>query len=61
MTAVDIAIYSIMLLATGAIPVEEIASLVRAVGYYPTEEEIENMCNEVCKFNLEVCRVFLRK
>lgn len=32
---------------SGMIPIEEIASLVRAVGYYPTEEEIENMCNEV--------------
>ncbi len=32
---------------TGRIPVEEIASLVRAIGFYPTEEEIENMMNEV--------------
>lgn len=31
---------------TGKIPVEEIASLVRAIGFYPTEEEIENMVNE---------------
>jgi cilia- and flagella-associated protein 251 len=32
---------------TGRIPVEEIASLVRAIGFYPTEEDIENMVNEV--------------
>lgn len=32
---------------TGRIPVEEISSLVRAIGFYPTEEEIENMVNEV--------------
>jgi cilia- and flagella-associated protein 251 len=32
---------------SGRIPVEEIASLVRAIGFYPTEEEIENMVNEV--------------
>ncbi|CAE7641666.1 CFAP251 [Symbiodinium microadriaticum] len=32
---------------SGMIPIEEIAALVRAVGYYPTEEEIENFCNEI--------------
>ena len=31
----------------GAIPVDEIPSLVRAVGYYPSEEEITNMVNEI--------------
>ena len=35
---------------TGKIPVEEIASLVRAIGFYPTEEDIENMINEVSYF-----------
>lgn len=39
-------VYDILFMS-GMIPVEEIASLVRAVGYYPTEEEVENMCNEV--------------
>lgn len=31
----------------GAIPVPEVASLVRAIGFYPTEEEVANMTNEV--------------
>ena len=31
----------------GLIHVDEIASLCRAIGYYPTEEEIENMSNEI--------------
>jgi cilia- and flagella-associated protein 251 len=31
----------------GLIHVGEIASLCRAIGFYPTEEEIENMCNEI--------------
>jgi len=31
----------------GLIPLEEIPSLVRAVGFYPTEEEVANMINEV--------------
>ena len=32
---------------TGKIPVGEIPSLVRAVGFYPSEEEVTNMVNEV--------------
>ena len=32
---------------TGRIPLEEIPSLVRAIGYYPTEEEVGNMISEV--------------
>jgi len=32
---------------TGKIPLDEIPSLMRAVGYYPTEEEVTNMINEV--------------
>ena len=32
---------------TGRIPLSEIPSLVRAVGYYPSEEEVTNMINEV--------------
>ena len=32
---------------TGKIPLEELPSLVRAIGFYPTEEEIANMVNEV--------------
>jgi WD40 repeat protein len=32
---------------TGTIPLEEIPSLVRAVGYYPSEEEVFNMINEI--------------
>ena len=31
----------------GTIPVEEIPSLARAVGYYPSEEESQNMMNEI--------------
>lgn len=31
----------------GHIPIEEISSLVRSVGFYPSEEEIENMANEI--------------
>lgn len=33
---------------TGRIPVQEIPSLMRAIGFYPSEEEIINMINEVC-------------
>ena len=33
--------------ATGEIPLEEIPSLMRAVGFYPSEEEVVNMLNEV--------------
>ena len=29
------------------IPLEEIPNLMRALGYYPSEKEIENMCSEV--------------
>jgi WD40 repeat protein len=32
---------------TGVVPVGEIPSLVRAVGYYPSEQEVANMINEV--------------
>ncbi len=31
----------------GVIPLEEIPSLVRSVGYYPSEDEVANMINEV--------------
>jgi WD40 repeat protein len=31
----------------GLIHVDEISALSRAIGFYPTEEEIENMCNEI--------------
>ena len=33
--------------ANGEIPLEEIPSLLRAVGFYPSEEEVANMLNEV--------------
>jgi WD40 repeat protein/Ca2+-binding EF-hand superfamily protein len=33
--------------ATGEIPLDEIPSLMRAVGFYPSEEEVSNMLNEV--------------
>lgn len=32
---------------SGAIPLEEIPAVMRAVGYYPSEEEIMNMINEI--------------
>eukprot|EP01041_Mallomonas_annulata_P010368 gene10368-21631_t len=32
---------------SGRVPLEELSSLMRAVGFYPTEEEISNMINEV--------------
>ena len=32
---------------TGVVPLEEIPALVRAVGYYPSEDEVVNMINEV--------------
>ena len=32
---------------TGKIPVTEVPSLVRAVGFYPSEEEVANMVAEV--------------
>ena len=32
---------------SGTIPVDEIPSMMRAVGYYPSEEEIINMINEI--------------
>ena len=32
---------------TGMIPLEEIPALMRAVGYYPSEDEVVNMINEV--------------
>ena len=31
----------------GVIPLEEIPSLVRAIGFYPSEEEVANMINEI--------------
>lgn len=31
----------------GSIPLDEIASIMRALDYYPSEMEIENMKNEV--------------
>ena len=31
----------------GSIPLEEIPSMMRAIGYYPSEEEITNMVNEI--------------
>jgi Ca2+-binding EF-hand superfamily protein len=32
---------------SGVIPLSEIPSLMRAVGFYPSEEEVTNMINEV--------------
>jgi hypothetical protein len=32
---------------TGRIPLEEIPALVRAIGFYPTEEEVTQMINEI--------------
>jgi hypothetical protein len=32
---------------SGKIPIKEIPSLVRSVGFYPSEEEVTNMINEV--------------
>lgn len=31
----------------GMVPVEEIKNLMRAMGYYPTEQEVKNMIDEV--------------
>lgn len=31
----------------GTIPLEEIPSLFRAVGYYPSEEEVTDIINEI--------------
>ena len=31
----------------GKVPVEEIKNLMRAMGYYPTEQEVKNMIDEV--------------
>ena len=32
---------------TGKIPLAEIPNMMRALGFYPTEQEVENMCSEV--------------
>ena len=31
----------------GTVPVEELPNLMRAMGYYPTEQEVQNMKDEV--------------
>jgi len=31
----------------GWVPVDQLRNLMRAMGYYPTKQEIENMMNEV--------------
>lgn len=31
----------------GKVPVEQLSSLMRAMGYYPTQQEIKNMMDEV--------------
>jgi len=33
--------------STGEVPLERIPDLMRALGYYPTEQEVQNMCSEV--------------
>ena len=42
---------------TGRIPLEEIPSLMRAIGFYPAEEEVANMINEVRYKNFMVTGV----
>ena len=41
----DVCMYVCMMV--GLIPLEEIPSLMRAVGFYPSEDEVVNMINEV--------------
>lgn len=31
----------------GRVPLEAIANMMRSMGYYPTDQEIENMKNEI--------------
>jgi len=33
--------------STGEVPLDRIPDLMRALGYYPTEQEVQNMCSEV--------------
>lgn len=33
--------------ATGRVPLQEIPNLMRALGFYPSEQELQNMCSEV--------------
>jgi len=33
--------------STGNVPLERIPDLMRALGFYPTEQEVQNMCSEV--------------
>lgn len=33
--------------STGEVPLERIPDLMRALGFYPTEQEVQNMCSEV--------------
>ncbi len=40
-------VYMCVCMTVGLIPLEEIPSLMRAVGFYPSEDEVVNMINEV--------------
>jgi Ca2+-binding EF-hand superfamily protein len=39
--------FSIIFRLDGMVPLENISEMMRALGYYPTNKEIENMMNEV--------------
>jgi cilia- and flagella-associated protein 251 len=41
---------------SGHIPIDEIPSLMRAVGFYPSEAQVADMLNEVTSLHLNCCR-----
>jgi Ca2+-binding EF-hand superfamily protein len=46
-TLISQGILNLCFFLAGMIPLEEIPALVRAVGFYPSEEEVMHMINEI--------------